>query len=585
MDRAQAPALALLLAACAWLPACGLNQSGVAPFSDTIAYPASAVLDRNSDWLFVTNSNADLRYNDGTLMALSLKRAEIDRMGPPQGLTAWPDCDRVDDPNPRSDDIHKCCWDALDNNILNCDERFYVGPEGGEDNGDKNARIGSFAAGMVLQRPKCPIDLGQDQHKGEVDCEACSTVDFSMSDDRLLIGVRGDTSLTWVDVTPSSTDVDEAARTPPTLNCTADPGQPASSEPFATCNDAHRIIQAESTLAQPTMGVNPTPVPLPDEPYALAVDDANGLLFIGHLTGNTTRPYSGGFSLFDIAPRGVPTLPPPDFIAPFQSPFPATALGSVGVTALNVHTDPTIGHLVLASSRFFPQVSGLGTTATCPDTSLQAPARAIAAYPSGASYASPVTGATEMRGIQFVEWKDTQAPTGSAAACGDTSVGQVPVGYLGDCTCTNGLQGKQVCRPDDTFGACVCSGGAFVLQRNPPALIRFVESGSTSSPTDVLETCGSPTFLDQHDSGLGPRLFVTCFADGEIYVFDPAVPTLEKTFPAGRGPSGLIFDAKRPVAYVVGFGDNNISVTDLAPGSRTEYHVVQRMGFPRTTPR
>ena len=31
-------------------------------------------MDRNSDWLFVTNSNADLRYNDGTLMALTLAR-------------------------------------------------------------------------------------------------------------------------------------------------------------------------------------------------------------------------------------------------------------------------------------------------------------------------------------------------------------------------------------------------------------------------------------------------------------------------------------------------------------------------------
>jgi len=46
-----------------------------------------------------------------------------------------------------------------------------------------------------------------------------------------------------------------------------------------------------------------------------------------------------------------------------------------------------------------------------------------------------------------------------------------------------------------------------------------------------------------------------------------------------------VFDSTREVAYVVGFGDNNISVIDLRPGSTTEYHVVQRMGFPRVTPR
>ena len=77
MNRAQAPALAMLLAAGAGLSGCGLNQAGVTPPADTIAFPASAVLDRDGDWLFVTNSNADLRYNDGTLMAFSLTRAAM----------------------------------------------------------------------------------------------------------------------------------------------------------------------------------------------------------------------------------------------------------------------------------------------------------------------------------------------------------------------------------------------------------------------------------------------------------------------------------------------------------------------------
>ena len=539
MNRAHAPAQALLLAACAWLPACGLNQAGVAPPPDTIAYPASAVLDRNSDWLIVTNSNADLRYNDGTLIALSLNRAATDRQGPPQGMTTWPNCTLVDDPNPRGDLMHKCCWDAVDNNILNCDERHYIGsdvqaasdddPTMQKPRGQGNVRIGSFAAGMVLQQASCPVY-----------CSVCATADFSQTTDRLLIGVRGDTSLTWIDVAP---DPGDPAASPPTFNCTTPPGAPLPTEDFALCNADHRIIEAASMLAAPMMGAEQTQVPLPDEPYALAIDDANGLLFIGHLTGSTARPFSGGFSLFDITPLfgktndpGNPTvtMPGPRFIAPFPSPFPATSLGSVGITAMNVRDDSTIGHVVFASSRFVPEVAGLGTTATCPE--LDTPIREIAAFPNGTVYSSPIGGAAETRGIQFVDYQDPNIPP-----------------------------------------------RAFVLQRNPPALISFVESNQ--SPSDMLETCGSPTFLDLHDSGLGPRLFVTCFADGEIDVFDPAVPTLERTFPAGRGPSGLVFDRKRPVAYVVGFGDNNISVVDLTPGSRTEYHVIQRLGFPRTTPR
>jgi hypothetical protein len=38
-------------------------------------------------------------------------------------------------------------------------------------------------------------------------------------------------------------------------------------------------------------------------------------------------------------------------------------------------------------------------------------------------------------------------------------------------------------------------------------------------------------------------------------------------------------------AYVIGFGDNNLSVVDLQAGSPTEYHVIQRIGFPTEIPR
>ena len=103
----------------------------------------------------------------------------------------------------------------------------------------------------------------------------------------------------------------------------------------------------------------------------------------------------------------------------------------------------------------------------------------------------------------------------------------------------------------------------------------------------MLETCSSPTFLDKHDSGVGERLFVTCFADGEIYVYDPLAAAAGEDVPGrARARSGLVFDDTdgRNVAYVVGFGDNNISVIDLAPGSPTEYHVVQHIGFPRSPP-
>ena len=538
MNRAQAPAHVLLLAACAWAPACGLNQAGVDPPSNTIAYPASAVMDRTGEWLLVTNSNADLRFNDGSLMAFSLRRAAMDRG------SVRDQCPSVNYPNPTTDEPNFCCRDALDPNITNCDERSYVGADGDtEHKGLGNVRIGSFAAGMVLQTTKLDPDDPNDPNdsflplpcppvdSGNGSCSGVCDM-FSSPDDRLLIGVRGDTSLTFVDI--ESTDPDpnmpDVAPPPPKLKCVGDVTNPQESVDFATCDDAHRVITATSALASATMDENPPLIPLPDEPYALAFDALHGLVFIGHLSGNSARAFTGGFSLFDVAPLGQSGhLDSPRFIAPFPSPFTPNSVGSVGITAL---TNTSNG--LFASSRYVPQVAGLGSTAQCPGN-----LREIAGYPNGNNFNPPLVG-TETRGIRFV------------------------------------------------------NGRAFVLQRSPPALVGF--QGST--PTDVLETCGSPTFLDKYPDERDPmdkdnpnsdvretRLFVTCFADGEIYVYDPSIPRLVKTFLVGRGPSGLVFDKPRKVAYVVGFGDNNISVIDLDPANTTQYHVVQRIGFPRVTPR
>ena len=98
-------------------------------------------------------------------------------------------------------------------------------------------------------------------------------------------------------------------------------------------------------------------------------------------------------------------------------------------------------------------------------------------------------------------------------------------------------------------------------------------------------TCSSPTFLYKRDMGDGVRLYVNCFDTGEVYVFDPAGPILMTTFQVGRGPAGMIFDDAHKVAYVLDFSQNDVSVVDLAPGSATQYHVVQRLGFPTVTPR
>jgi len=511
--------------------ACALNQQGVTPPADTFFYPASAVADPTSSWLFVTNSNADLRYNDGTLVVVDLAGAASDRLKGP-GAPAWDLCPQEDyvNPLPRSDP-QICCWDRLDASILNCDERRYVQPA-------STVRIGSFAAGMLWQ-PSCPDA-----------CNPGCTADDTAG--RLLIGVRGDTSLTWVDVKnlPGT----------PAFDC----GQSGGS--LAECAAAHRLVETTSALVTESMDPNLPIVNLPDEPYSLALDASRGLLYVGHLVGSTATVDTGGVSLFDVSNTSpapdpltgaIPLPEAPKFISPFPSPFPPNGAGFYGITALKLHPSlgqPLVGssNEVFASSRYVPQVTAMVPFGSSVCTT-NGSSSDIVVEPSGDTFNSTLLG-SEMRGIEFMD------PPAPATLPGTTPPPPEP------------------------------AQRAYALQRVPPDLVGFSiatnRAGATSAtPTDVSETCSSPTFLYQHDAGDGPRLYVNCFDTGEIYIFDPTVPAILTTFQVGRGPAGIVFDSVRPVAYVIGFSDNNVSVLDLAPGSSTQYHVIQRIGFPSVTPR
>jgi hypothetical protein len=361
----------------------------------------------------------------------------------------------------------------------------------------------------------------------------CTTANVSAQ--RLFVAVRGDTSITWM-------DVDESV-SPPALNCVGPPG--TTQQPFETCDADHRMTQASVALASTSPDLTSPSVPLPNEPYALALDDYYGLLYVGHLTGDTSHAYTGGFSLLDVSPDAYGNLPRPEFIAPFQSPFPANNNGLFGITAFSVFGDGP--RQIFASSRYVPMVQQIQATTTCADVPANADGqrfRDIAAFPSGDSYNTGLSGA-ETRGIELVDD-----------------------------------------RP-------------FVLQRVPPALVTFAKTYSDprgplapATPATMIETCSNPTYLYKYTpAGQNTRLLVNCYDVGEIDVFDTVTPHLMSSFSVGRGPAGLVFPPDptvafgRPVAYVVGFGDNNISVIDLAPGSPTELHVIQRIGFPTTVPR
>jgi hypothetical protein len=142
--------------------------------------------------------------------------------------------------------------------------------------------------------------------------------------------------------------------------------------------------------------------------------------------------------------------------------------------------------------------------------------------------------------------------------------------------------------PPRTATACTCShrNDRRNFGRDPASVVAVDRTPDASgSPAnravDAVEVCAGGMEMASHDSGRGPRLFIVCFESGQLYVVDPVLFEVTAIINAGRGPTTLVFPSNdRTLAYMGSFTDSSISVVDLAPGSPTEYRVVQRLGFP-----
>ena len=507
------------------LGGCTLHQAGVTPPDDRIFFPSGGVVDPEGGWLYVVNSNSDLRYNAGTIVAIDLLAARL-AYATAQGTAPLCSYDPRYVP-PASD--HSSCWDTTDPNILNVDEQKLI-------DRTSTVRIGSFAGTPLIQTFPDP---GVDR--------------------RMFVPVRGDTSITFMNLahvpavqrfycTGGRASPNPANRSPVGSSL-------AGQEPFAACEGQWRITREDDPLETGSFASIPDDqvVRLPDEPYALALDDTTDLLFVGHLRGYV--------SLIDAA-LGDTTLTP-ELVNLSNGVVGADAAGSIGITSLTIHpSTSSCGKEIYAASRFRPQanafvVYGLNDATRCQGKSSgSAASEGLVIVPNGASLSSGIAG-SDTRGIEFVNSK------------------YVPPGAL-----LPPVPQNQNSSPDR----------AFLVQRNPPTLVGI--DLSTQLPLSTMEVCQGPTQLvqpkDPHGDPLFgvPLLFITCFDSGELYIVDPSVPQIRSVIPVGREPINTVFDPNDPTrAYVITFGENNVSVVDLDPLSPTVNRVIERIGYPSPTPR
>jgi len=281
---------------------CTASGEQVRPPDDQIFFPSGVALAPGANaadpepTLFVVSSNAELRYDTGSVVAVDLD--VIDAL-----IDTWLGGSVPDDPA----GCQNCCAeDAFSHGTLTCDEAAAIVPA-------TMVRTGNFSTDLVVQT-------------------------LASGALRLLVPVRGDPSLTWIDYDPASG----------TLDCGGGGDQPI-------CDDAHRLTRLRNDSNLPALA---------SEPFGVFVDGGNQYGVLTHLNNGTV-------TLFDAPADGSPPVLV-DALAGLFGASPTTgARSSVGVAG---RTPGTPGDLIYVTSSTDARVQLLYVTRNAADVPAMAPA-------------------------------------------------------------------------------------------------------------------------------------------------------------------------------------------------------------------
>lgn len=278
----RAAALAIFLSACTAAaedvqppngePGCLINGNTSKPCDARFFWPTGLALAPDEAHLFVTNANSDLQYSTGDVDVVDLAKVDAD-------VATW-----LAAPTDATAASLGCTHDQDFAETVICKAVGYILR-------DATVRIGDFATAVAVQ----------DKGGGDL---------------RLIVPVRGDPSITWIDWDHTTSR----------LSC-----ESSGATGFVLCDDAHRLTRLRN---------DPELVTLPDEPFDVFVDSGNGYAVVTHLT-------SGSATLIDMPADGVPMLS--DEIGGLFAPDPST--GVIGASAVAGRAPGTPDDIVYVTSR------------------------------------------------------------------------------------------------------------------------------------------------------------------------------------------------------------------------------------------
>jgi hypothetical protein len=416
--------------------------------------------------LFIANANSELRYDSGSISVIDLAIVE-------PVIQSWVD----------KKDTNGCTPDTDHRETLICDaRRFMKKTLLGQ---PAAVRIGNFSTDIALQ------DF------------TTNPAGTPLVNYRLFVPTRGDPSVAWADYNGDR------------LSCTS------GSESFALCDDSHRLQTPDNDLASSV---------IPDEPFNVFADSANGFAIVTHLTnGAVTLIDSNATSDAQIADIRL------DVFAPDPGSGLRSATGVAGRT-LGPGAD-----IIYVGSRSDDRIQ----TFTIGHPRNNAP---------------PVL----VPGNYF--FLDSVGGNSGAGSSADT----------------RGVRFSPPHAPPDVRPDLL-----YVVNRSPPSVQIFDTSIGPDGlplnrPTGASDICPEASTLAVVDTAIGERAYISCFQDGTIYVVDPRGQSrVEDIITVGRGPFAIAASQAMQQLFISNFLEDTIAVVDVNPASVNKNRVVLRIGIPR----
>lgn len=497
--------------------ACFSIGDGVSPPLDSVNYPVGLALSESGHRLYIANSDFDLRYNGGSVLAVD---AAAVRQLLPTTCRVESDCGRGETCKGASGTLWGLCVDKDDSP---CGEL-----------GDKPIAERAFTPGRCNPVPLQGTELVV---AGVKTAPFSTDIRYVTFEDekgarraRLFLPVRGDASLHWMDVEESKGEFRE-------LDC----GQSRTSD-GTSCDERHRVGNEDSEAS-------PGGSRLPPEPASVGASHDGRTVVVGHQTWGRLALFTNrdnGPRLEEIhegvgfSPMSIAALPPTREVAP----------GHRG--------DFLVSYLLRQAVEPEPYVELLRAWDGPSNAYLQR---------GGKAYLQPSQSGYDSRGLVL----DSTAREACLAAC-DCEAGEC-VECTQECAQTP-LSVYLASRGPDSLlvGTVTTKNGSDEEARLP----NFSYSVPLRGGPSRLTAGAIINELGEREQ----RVFVLSFDTGTVTVYNPATSSIEARIIAGRGPQSIVVDSENGLAYVAIFTDSYISVIDLDKRHSTFGQVLLNLGTP-----